>query len=409
MLTNSAFNALLKTLEEPPAHVVFILATTELYEVPETIVSRCQCFAFKRITINSLIERLKYIAQKEKIDIDDETIKEIAYYSNGGLRDAIGMLDKLNSFSTTKITVDIFKSLNGIISQDDIEKTYLNLLEKNAKMVLEILNIIEEEGYDFRNFIERLMIYTKDNIVGYYTEKKILKGTIEENVALIDVLNDILNRLKDATNPLVIVQIYLLKYLDNISREIICNDKKTINTEKKAEKNNSENENEFIKKRKNGQISGKIHVNLQNKSVRVNNSMATANINYKHELTEIWKNLSKFFVDEKYSKIAQLLSDVVPMVVGSEYAILTTVSNGLIENIYSNLNLVEEFINNVYRHLEIVIVTNDEFEQIKNKYIEDKKKNIVYQIQEECGKLVEEENLISQALDMFGSDLVEIE
>ena len=137
--------------------------------------------------------------------------------------------------------------------------------------------------------------------------------------------------------------------------------------------------------------------------------MATANINYKRELAQIWQKLNKFFTDDKYSKIAQLLSDVVPMVVGTDYAIMTTVSNGLIENIYSNIELVEEFIEKNYRHLSIVVVTNDEFEQIKNKYIDDKKKNIVYQIQEECGKLVEEENLINQAIDIFGSDLVEIE
>ena len=434
MLTNSAFNALLKTLEEPPAHVVFILATTEFYEVPETIVSRCQCFSFKRITINSLINRLKYIAKEEKIDIDDDAIKEIAYYSNGGLRDAIGMLDKLNSFSDSKITSDLFKSLNGMISQQDIEDCYKNIILKNIKEVLDIVDKVEQQGYDYKNFIERIMIFVKDKIINYYVKKDDIYGKIDENISLIDSLNDILNRLKDATNPLIIVQIYLLKYMNNISQEIIVrktsddsNQNNSINCEKNIsqeikntekidtndEKNkligDAKNDSNLEKNRKNEQISGKIHVNLQNKSIRINNSMATANINYKRELTQIWQNLDKFFVDEKYSKISQLLSDVVPMVVGSEYAIMTAVSNGLIDNIYSNLPLVEEFIGSIYRHLSIVIVTNDEFDQIKNKYIEDKKKNIVYQIQEECGKLIEEENLISQALDIFGSDLVEIE
>ena len=426
MLTNSAFNALLKTLEEPPSHVVFILATTEFYEVPETIVSRCQCFSFKRISLESLKKRLKYISEKENIDIEEDAIKEIAYYSNGGLRDAIGMLDKLNSFSNSKITSEVFKNLNGMISQQDIVNCYENLLKRSASDVLDIINKVEKQGYDFKNFIERIMIYTKDKIVGFYINKENIEGDINENILLIDVLNDILNKLKDATNPLVIVQVYLLKYINNISREImnfnikesenssvdVC--KKNIsqeikNAEKKEEDKKIENDDKFEKKCKNSQISGKIHVNLQNKSVRINNSMATANISYKRELTQIWQNLSKYFVDEKYSKIAQLLSDVVPMVVGSNYAIMTTVSNGLIENIYANLILTEEFIENIYRRLSIVVVTNDEFEQIKAKYIEDKKKKIVYQIQEECGKLVEEENLISQALDIFGSDLVEIE
>ena len=115
MLTNSAFNALLKTLEEPPSYVVFILATTEFYEVPETIVSRCQCFSFNRISMKSMEERLKFIAKKEKISITDDAITEIAHYANGGLRDAIGMLDKLNSFTNDKITIDVFKNINGMI------------------------------------------------------------------------------------------------------------------------------------------------------------------------------------------------------------------------------------------------------------------------------------------------------
>ena len=430
MLTNSAFNALLKTLEEPPQHVVFILATTEFYEVPETIVSRCQCFSFSRITIDSLCNRLRYIAEKENINIDDDTIKEIAYYSNGGLRDAIGMLDKLNSFTNDKITVDVFKSINGIISQEDIEEFYDKLLNKDMNKVLNIINKVELQGYDYRNFIERVMIYTKDKIIGFYINNNKITGNIDENIRLIDYFNDILNRLKDATNPLIIVQIYVLRYIENISREIFqgkvdelhlsknnnselkiisqeiknTDNNKTIN-EKNIKKNSDENQ----KNCKNSQISGKIHVNLQNKGVRINNSMATANINYKRELAKIWENLDNYFVDEKYSKVAQLLSDTTVMVVGSEYAILTSISDGIIENIYKNIAVVEEFIAKIYKKLSIVVVTNNEFDEIKNKYIEDKKNNIIYQIQEECGKLVEEEDLINQALNIFGSDFVEIE
>ena len=99
MLSISAFNALLKTLEEPPSHVIFILATTEFYKVPATIVSRCQCLSFTRIKTSSIEARLKEIANLEKIPITDEAIHEIAVYSDGGMRDALGMLDKISSYS----------------------------------------------------------------------------------------------------------------------------------------------------------------------------------------------------------------------------------------------------------------------------------------------------------------------
>lgn len=419
MLTNSAFNALLKTLEEPPSHAIFILATTEFYEVPETIVSRCQCFNFSRISIKNLVKRLKYIADCENIIADDDVLSEIAYYSNGGFRDAISMLDKLNSFANGKITLETFKAINGMVSFDDIEKFYNYVFENDLASVLNVIEKIDEQGYDFKNFIEREMIYVRDKILKYYAEKTDLCGNIDDNIELISTLNDVLNRLKTAINPMIIVQIYLLKYFENhriISREI----KQEINMETETGNSNNADENKYdfvscsgnnnsnylLNKANNVHIS----INESNKLIRINNSMATANISYKKELILVWENLKRYFMDEKYGKIAQLLSDTKPMVVGSEYAILTTVSDGYIDNIYSNLIVVEEFIKNIYRKLSIVIVSDTEFLTIKNKYIEDKKNNIVYQVQKECGKLIEENsNLINQAIDVFGTDLIEFE
>ena len=416
MLTNSAFNALLKTLEEPPSHVVFILATTEFYEVPETIISRCQCFSFSRITQKSLEIRLKYIADTEKIKIEDDAIAEIAQYSNGGLRDAIGMLDKLNSFTNECITVDIFKSINGMISSSEIESFYNDLLDGNLQNILLLINKVNDQGYDFKNFIERVMLLTRDKVIDYYTNNSDIKNNVEDNVELITTLNEILNRLKDAVNPVVIVQIYLLKYLKDIksvrneqknevNAEIISREIKTV-MDKSSEIVKKE-KNELKKEEKN---TNKILINEENKNIRINNAMATANLNYKKELTTIWKSLERYFMDDKYGKVAQLLSDTEVMVVGSNYSILSSVSEGLITNIYTNLDIVEDFFNKIYRKMSIVIVKNDEFERIKNKYIEDRKNNIIYQEKKEYGKLVEEsDNLISQAINVFGSDIVEIE
>lgn len=416
MLTNSAFNALLKTLEEPPSYVVFILATTEFYEVPETIVSRCQCYSFGRISLNSLEERLKYIAKKEKISITDDAVKEIAEYANGGLRDAISMLDKIRSFTEEKITVDIFKNINGMVSQQEVISFYESIFNNDYVKVLDIINKINETGYDFKNFIERVMIYTRDNIVEYYINKKEIYGSIDDNVKLVDVLNNILNRLKEAINPMVIVQVYLLKYMEEnkneepkeevkiIAREIISNDRE----EKDAPKNAKSVKKEQKQEANNN--TSTIVVNEEVKKIRINNAMATANKSYKQDLTEIWDKLNNYFMDSKYGKVAQLLSDTSPMVVGTEYLILTSPTDGLINNVYSNLNQIEDFIKDIYHLMKIVVVSNEEFENVKNKYIEDKNNNIVYQVQEEYGKLVSESNnLINQALDLFGADIVDIE
>ena len=416
MLTNSAFNALLKTLEEPPSYVVFILATTEFYEVPETIISRCQCFNFNRITNKSIEERLKYISKCEKISITNEAITEIAHYANGGLRDAIGMLDKLRSFTSEKITVNTFKSINGMISQEEIVKFYDNIFEDNIIEIINIINRIDEQGYDFKNFIERVMFLVRDKIVDYYTSKDKKNINIDNNIKLVSVLNEILNRLKTAIDPIIVVQVYILKFINEnisgepkiISREIILEEKNNKKENKEQfEINNVKQNNNDIKKPSNN---NDFKVNEDVKRIRINNAMATANLNYKRELTNIWKKLDKYFMDKKYGKVAQLLSDTIPMVVGTEYLLLTTSSEGIINNIYHSLNDVENFINNIYHKLSVVVLNDKEFEAVKNKYIEDKKNNITYEIQEETGKLIEEENsLISQAISVFGSDLVDIE
>ena len=411
MLTNSAFNALLKTLEEPPSYVVFILATTEFYEVPETIVSRFQCFSFNRISVESMIERLKYIAKCEKISIEDDVIKEIAYYANGGLRDAIGMLDKLCSFTDKKITFDDFKSINGMISQEDIISFYNCVFEGNINEILKTIDKISYNGYDFKNFIERVMLLVRDKIVDYYMNNGQISGNIEQNIDLVSVLNDVLNRLKEAINPIVIVQVYVLKFIEDkikvktekiISQEII--------SESKIESEVVKTTPKSPKKKEKASNKSEYTINEENKNIRINNAMATANIDLKKELTNLWKRLDEYYLDEKYGRVAQLLADTEPMVVGKSNLILTTISDGIINNIYKNIKYVEDFIDEIYHHMSIVVLLNKDFDVVKEKYIEDRKNNIIYQEQEECGTLISETNdLVNQAIDLFGKDLVDIE
>ena len=131
MLSTGAFNALLKTLEEPPEYVIFILATTELNKVPSTIISRCQLMEFKKLTEKQIQDRLSYISKNEKIDINDESLLEIAKYSNGGLRDAIGLLEKVVSYKDNNIELDDVKIAMGNISNNELDELINLLFEKN--------------------------------------------------------------------------------------------------------------------------------------------------------------------------------------------------------------------------------------------------------------------------------------
>ncbi|PIZ01118.1 hypothetical protein COY62_00285 [bacterium (Candidatus Howlettbacteria) CG_4_10_14_0_8_um_filter_40_9] len=160
MLTKEAFNALLKTLEEPPSHAVFVLATTEIHKVPQTIISRCQRFDFKRINIKDLVKQLQYIAKEENIDIADEALNVIAEASEGGFRDAISSLDQISSFKN-KITVDDVRDILGMTDYKTLEELVLHIESGDAKSAIVLINHLAENGYDMGQFSKNLVEFLR--------------------------------------------------------------------------------------------------------------------------------------------------------------------------------------------------------------------------------------------------------
>ena len=164
MLTTAAFNALLKTLEEPPAHVIFILATTEIHKIPATILSRCQRFEFKNLSQEQLIDRLKYISEKEGIVIEDAAIEKIATLAKGGLRDAISILDQVSNYSE-KITLDHILEVTSSISEDDILEFYRSLLQGDVTKSLLTYNNFVSQAKDTKLLLNDLINVTRDVVV----------------------------------------------------------------------------------------------------------------------------------------------------------------------------------------------------------------------------------------------------
>ncbi|MHA6261429.1 DNA polymerase III subunit gamma/tau [Sporosarcina sp. CAU 1771] len=162
MLSNSAFNALLKTLEEPPSHVVFILATTEPHKLPLTIISRCQRFDFKPITPVEIIERMKVVLADAGITSDEGTLKVIAQAASGGMRDALSMLDQVVSFSGDSLTVDDALLVTGSIGEDIFYQLGNALVEKDAGTALSLLDRLISEGKDVSRLAEDLITFFRD-------------------------------------------------------------------------------------------------------------------------------------------------------------------------------------------------------------------------------------------------------
>ena len=164
MLTTAAFNALLKTLEEPPAHVIFILATTEIHKIPATILSRCQRFEFKNLSVEQLEDRLKYISENERLDIEEDAIKKIATLAKGGLRDAISILDQVSNYSE-KITLENILEVTSSISEDSILEFYKYLLQGDVTKSLLMYNDFVAQAKDTKLLLNDLIIITRDIVV----------------------------------------------------------------------------------------------------------------------------------------------------------------------------------------------------------------------------------------------------
>ena len=175
MLTNHAFNALLKTLEEPPENVIFILATTEVHKVLDTIKSRCQRFDFRRITTEDIVKHLRYISDQEKINISDDALFAIAKNSAGGMRDSISLLDQLSLLGVTKeVTVDDVNAVLGRISFDTLNKLSEKIIASSPNEAIEILNEIYNAGNEPLQILTNLSEYFKNLLIVKTCRKELL-------------------------------------------------------------------------------------------------------------------------------------------------------------------------------------------------------------------------------------------
>ena len=206
MLSKSAFNALLKTLEEPPRHVKFILATTEIHKIPLTIISRCQRFDFNKISIDGIIMRMKIILTKENIEFDDIGLGQIAKYADGAMRDALSLLDKVLMSNQGVSEESVTKSL-GIVKIDTMTSVTKCLLEKDSNELLLTLESLAKSGLDYGKFIVDLQYYIRDILIDY-----IKKGNPNSSrlIDILKTLNELETKLVYSRNSSILVEAYLL-------------------------------------------------------------------------------------------------------------------------------------------------------------------------------------------------------
>ncbi|WLR55118.1 DNA polymerase III subunit gamma/tau [Mesobacillus subterraneus] len=211
MLSIGAFNALLKTLEEPPKHVIFILATTEPHKIPLTIISRCQRFDFKRITAQAIVGRMKQIVEESGVDCDEKALQIISRAAEGGMRDALSLLDQAISFSQDTVTIEDALTVTGTVSQNFLNQLARAIYEKNAAAGLEALEELLLQGKDPARFIEDLIFFYRDMLL--YKAAPALEESMER-VMLDEDFQELANHVEPA-------QIYeLIEVLNKAQQEM---------------------------------------------------------------------------------------------------------------------------------------------------------------------------------------------
>ena len=211
MLSNSAFNALLKTLEEPPEHVKFFFATTEPHKIPATIISRCQRFDLRRIPEGEIIERLALIARDEKVKIDDDALLAIARGSEGGLRDAESALDQLIAFKGKKISEADVLQVFGLVSRRTLDELSEGILAGDMASVIGQVDALEQAGKDLQRLVLELMDGFRNRLVSVYTDGKSGDVDAERLLRICDILAEADERMRFSLSKRILLETALVR------------------------------------------------------------------------------------------------------------------------------------------------------------------------------------------------------
>lgn len=424
MLSSSAFNALLKTLEEPPGHVVFILATTEYNKIPSTVISRCQRFDFKKIKKVDIISRLKYILDCEGKKLNEDILFLIAKLSDGGLRDAINMLDQVLLLSQENICEDDLYNLIGEFKSDSINDFLFSLVSGDIKSSLCKLDEFYDDGKNLINLCNKLQLLVKDLLISintdnYYSNeyiKKLNKFSFLSSNDILKVSNllfDLSVDLKKGNNQKMISEIYFIEICllfvnDNTKKEKFIAGGSSANNFLDFDSIHTTNNDKIILK-SNIDNNNQVDINEENKKIIINNALFGANKELKNEFLTDYKKITDFMYKKEYTNIINLLDKSVPQVVSDNSIIFSLKNNFEVILFEKNITEIQKLLKLIYdKTFDVVALSNKEWEDEKNDYIKNIKNGVKYRyIEKKTVKTDKKSTVLKNNLDdIFGEDLV---
>ena len=423
MLTSGAFNALLKTLEEPPSHVIFILATTDPQKVSDTIISRCQCYSFKRISVENIISKLSYVCKKENIMIDTAVLQLIAEHSDGGLRDSLGVLDKLSSYKMDKITIEDYYEINDMITEKELNEFKNSILLLDNKTIIDKIKKYSDSGKNLIEIIKQLLISLRDDIINYYINDNKNNINITEYQKLTNIINKNMFDIKKSGNPRIYIEIMLLNYINNskiISQEINKsenpiknekNDSKIENIVKKEVKKEKIKEDNSDKEKEDSLINNSNLLEIND--IRINNVLAKADKKEKIKNLSLIDSLNEYVFDQKIGYIISEILNATLEAASNDALILSYEYESVVDTNLNNLEkLTKVFNEKTDSNKKLAIVSKAKWDKVKKEYINNTKNGKKYDIIEEPDLVIKksQENKSKNeenALDLF-KDIVEI-
>lgn len=444
MLTASAFNALLLTLEEPPSHVVFILATTDIQDVPITILSRCQRFDFKPVNKPAIIGRLKSVCDEESIKISNEALDEIALISAGGMRDALGMLDQLSS-DDTEITLDMVSNYFGSVSVKKIDELLTSIEENNTSKLLEILGNIKESGTNYSVFIEKFISELRKTAIDIKSGKAKHDIYFEDIYNMIFDLNECLSNLNINIDPYVLIEIVLLKYInvgnndknvqntvgeykESLGNKVKIESNKEVVEEKNEAAVESKPKDEAVEEKKvleeqevveKEEVINNINKKVIDLNVRINNCFVNASKTQKNSISGSWVDFMNSLMTKDRNLIS-LLADTIILAASDKYVLIQSKISSTNELINNTIDILEKYYSNYSgNNYRFAAINEDLWAKETEKYRFNLKNKIQYNyIDEENDSNIDvdmdntvdvsnEDDMESVAKDIFGTFEIE--
>lgn len=385
MMTTGAFNALLKTLEEPPTHVIFILATTDPQKIPNTILSRCQRLDFKRIDDNYIISKLKYIVAEEKIVIDEESLKEIARISDGGMRDAIGGLDQAVSYAGEQITIKDIHDVNGTVTQAELLEMFNAIVRNDVESVFKIIDTYNNQGKNFVKLTEELIYICRNLILvkmantyfkkanANYNLYEEMSQTIDKQILLdmVKIFTESLNEMNNSLNVRLLFELMIIKVTGGnpLENQIVEESKPKTSVINKIEEKKTEVKNEVLE-------ASNTTIEIDTiKEIRINNALANVDKTKMQNIAKQLDDIRTLIVNSKYETMAGYMIDAKVKAFGNQQIVLAFEDIVTANNINANLILVEEMIEKITSDkYKVIAVCKDEWDIIKKEFNSKSKK-----------------------------------